>query len=210
MNLLLALMVVAATPQTTPVEAIEALPQIDAVPAGLPGLDRLPRPGPTVRYTARPGATPRQVHVAAWRGHRRLAEVAVVVPEGTERRLWVPRQVLPAGRPIEQGDLEPRTVRILGTASAYAIDPEQIVGHVPRRDLPAGKPIRAGAIQAPIVVNRGRPVTVVYRSGALTIQTKGQAMESGGVGEMVRVLNVDSSKVLYGVVCGVDEVEVRR
>lgn len=71
-------------------------------------------------------------------------------------------------------------------------DPAQVIGREARVTIYAGRPILAASVTAPTLVDRNQLVTVGWSRGGLTIQTEGRALGRGGVGEVVRVLNIAS------------------
>ena len=54
----------------------------------------------------------------------------------------------------------------------------------------------------------GQPVTIIAGDGIFEIRAKGLALENGVIGEMIRVKNVDSRKILSGTVAAPGVVEV--
>ncbi|MGI9465405.1 MAG: flagellar basal body P-ring formation chaperone FlgA, partial [Aestuariivirgaceae bacterium] len=88
--------------------------------------------------------------------------------------------------------------------------PEQVVGKVARRTLLRGKPISLNALRDPYLVVKGHPVRVVYATAGITIVTYATSLKSGGEGEMIRVRNVDSGKIISGIVQTDGSLLVRR
>lgn len=64
----------------------------------------------------------------------------------------------------------------------------------------AGRPVRAGDIGAPALVERNAIVTLVYRTGALSIRAEGRALSRAAAGEVVRVMNLESRTTVSGLV----------
>jgi flagella basal body P-ring formation protein FlgA len=60
---------------------------------------------------------------------------------------------------------------------------------------------------APKLVRRGQPVTLVVRSGTLTISAQGRALSDGRAGDLVRVVS-SSSRTIDGIVEGPGTVRV--
>jgi flagellar basal body P-ring formation protein FlgA len=79
-----------------------------------------------------------------------------------------------------------------------ALAAANIVGRAAARRLAAGAVVREGDVRAPQVIQRGEPVTLVLRSGALTISTQGQALNAAGLGEPVRVMCDSTKRTLSG------------
>jgi hypothetical protein len=73
--------------------------------------------------------------------------------------------------------------------------------------VPGPPPLPPPASTAP-VVRVGERVTMVVRSGGLSVTAVGEAQQPGAVGQTVRVLNVDSRKVVTGRVSGPGTVDV--
>ena len=72
------------------------------------------------------------------------------------------------------------------------------VGQEARISIYAGRPILAADLGPPTVVDRNQIVPLVYQSGALAILTEGRALARGGVGDMIRVMNLASRSTVSG------------
>src|SRR3546814_15228367 len=82
------------------------------------------------------------------------------------------------------------------------MDAGDLVGMSPRRGLAANTPIRIHDVERPIDVARGDTVVMPLQSGALMIPARGRALDQGSLGQVVRVLNVDSNRPVEAVVTG--------
>lgn len=87
---------------------------------------------------------------------------------------------------------------------------EDIVGLEARVNIYAGRPVREGELGPPAVVERNSLVTLRYGKGALLIETDGKALDRGGVGDVMRVMNLSSRTTVTGVVIAPGVVEVSR
>lgn len=72
------------------------------------------------------------------------------------------------------------------------------VGLEARVSIYAGRPVLASDLGAPAVVDRNQIVQLVYQSGALAILTEGRALARGGVGDVIRVMNLASRNTVSG------------
>jgi flagellar basal body P-ring formation protein FlgA len=72
------------------------------------------------------------------------------------------------------------------------------VGQEARVSIYAGRPILATDLGAPAVVDRNQIVPLAYQSGALAILTEGRALARGGVGDVIRVMNLASRSTVSG------------
>lgn len=75
-----------------------------------------------------------------------------------------------------------------------------LVGKVARRTLIPGKPIPINAVRDAEVIQQGKQVKLVFQAGTLTITGVGVALQSGGVGDLLTVRNVDSGATVRGTV----------
>jgi len=83
-------------------------------------------------------------------------------------------------------------------APLYVSKIEQILGKVARRTLVAGKPIVLSSIVEPVKIERGQSVQMIFSSGALTISSIGVALQAAGIGDVIRLRNVDSGVIVSG------------
>ncbi len=74
---------------------------------------------------------------------------------------------------------------------------QDVIGMVANRTLPAGRPLRDGDCTAPPVVSEGQYVKIIAQKGHLHISANGIAKSSGGSGEVIRVKNINSNKLIY-------------
>ncbi|SDD58916.1 MULTISPECIES: flagellar basal body P-ring formation chaperone FlgA [Kordiimonas] len=74
------------------------------------------------------------------------------------------------------------------------LDQQSLVGQTVRRPLQPGQPLRVNDIMAPVVVEKGSLVTMTIQSGALTLSASGRALQDGGDGDMIRVMNIKSKQ----------------
>lgn len=85
-------------------------------------------------------------------------------------------------------------------AAGVAASLEQVVGYEVRRNLYANRPVLIEDVGAPTVVRRNSLVTLAYRSGALELTALGRAVDSAGLHEPIRVVNIDSRVTVVGTV----------
>ena len=78
--------------------------------------------------------------------------------------------------------------------------PDEVVGQEARAAIFAGRPIGPSDIGPPALVDRNQIVLLTYRKGAVTIVTEGRALGRGGVGDMVRAMNLASRSTVSGFV----------
>lgn len=77
---------------------------------------------------------------------------------------------------------------------------ENVVGQEARVALYQGRPILVTSIGPPALIDRNQIVSVRFKNGGLTITTDGRALERGGLGDRVRVMNTASRATVFGYV----------
>lgn len=113
------------------------------------------------------------------------------------------------GEVIRTRDLDFVKLRRKAIGRNTIIDSRQIVGKTPRRYLQIGKPIRAADVQMPVLVAKGKLVTLTLNNRSMQITAQGKALEDGAMGEVVRVTNTRSRKTVQGVVVAPNRVAIR-
>lgn len=91
---------------------------------------------------------------------------------------------------------------------AVLTDPSSAIGRQARRTLRAGKPIPLNAFQSTKLVFRGKPTQARFRIGNLTITATVLPQQDGGAGDLVQARNLDSSRIITGVVAMDGSIEV--
>jgi flagella basal body P-ring formation protein FlgA len=94
------------------------------------------------------------------------------------------------------------------TDVAALTDMKTVVGMAARRALQPNQPLTSADLMKPEIVQRGGTVTIVYQAPGITLTLRGQAQESGALGDTVNVTNVESKRVVQAVVIGPDRVSV--
>jgi flagella basal body P-ring formation protein FlgA len=89
-------------------------------------------------------------------------------------------------------------VVIAATVPEALTDVDAAVGLEARVTLYPGRPLRRGDIGPPALVERNQIITLVYSVGGLGITTEGRALDRGGVGDSVSVMNLTSRKTVVG------------
>jgi flagellar basal body P-ring formation protein FlgA len=118
---------------------------------------------------------------------RSLAIMAIMAgPAGADTLLAA--RTIPAQSIITAEDLVASAQVIPGTLS----DPASIIGMETRVALYAGRPIRQGDVGFPAVVDRNQIIMLSYQHNGLAISTEGRALGRGGVGDLIRVMNLSS------------------
>ena len=120
----------------------------------------------------------------------RAEEFAAVV-----NRIVYPGQTI-APEAVEEVPFK-ATGRLTGPV-AQSLD--EVTGKVARRTLLPGHLIPVSSLREPYLVEAGAPVLAMFVHDGLTITATAVSLEPGALGDMVRLRNPDSGKVVSGVV----------
>ena len=78
------------------------------------------------------------------------------------------------------------------------------------RDLTPNTPLRSYDVKAAVLVKRGQEVQVTAGEGqGFSITMRAEALQDGGLGEQIRLKNVDSGRSLSGVITGPNAARLR-
>lgn len=81
-------------------------------------------------------------------------------------------------------------------------DVRQMIGQEPRTQLRAGAPVRSADLQRPVLVPRNSLVTMVIASPFMRLTAQGRSIDEGGKGDVIRITNLHSKRVVEAVVDG--------
>jgi flagella basal body P-ring formation protein FlgA len=142
------------------------------------------------------------------RAGERSIGYAVAVVHGSSRHLTTTRAVR-AGETIAAGDLQEVATALGGLPVEPLPGAAQVVGGTTTRALAAGEAITSRLVRMPPAVRSGDVVSmrvVVEGVEAVGVAT---ALQSGNVGDVIRLVNPESRRQLRGRITGKASVEVQ-
>lgn len=84
----------------------------------------------------------------------------------------------------------------------------ELDGKVAKRTLLPGRYITASSVREAWLVEQGATVQVFFSAGVLTISASAVTLQPGSAGDLIKVRNVDSGKVLSGTVMADGSIQV--
>ncbi len=119
------------------------------------------------------------------------------------------REPLPRGHVLSKSDLraDVRDVARMTTAG-YISDPALLVGHKLKTSILAGRVLTRQLVEADTLVRRGQTVTLAIAAGGINIRMAGKALSDGARNQRIRVENLNSGRVVEGIVRSAELVEV--
>jgi flagella basal body P-ring formation protein FlgA len=85
---------------------------------------------------------------------------------------------------------------------------DEALGRAARQALRPGLPVRRADLVKPDLIKRDDSVMLVYEAPGIMLTTRGKAIESGGEGDIIKVLNAQTNRTLQGVVTGPGRVDI--
>lgn len=145
-------------------------------------MDYDPHTGRFTAIVAAPAGDPtaprEKLHGRAWT----MVEVPVLARAVRPGEEITPADV--AWLRVREDEVRPQSVRDAG----------ELIGLSPKRYIAVSRMIRISDLQEPVMVAKGAIVSMIYRTGGLTLTASGRAMEDGGRDDVIRVMN-DRSRV---------------
>ncbi|MCB2108213.1 MAG: flagellar basal body P-ring formation protein FlgA [Rhodobacteraceae bacterium] len=145
-----------------------------------------------------------------------------------------PRRYQPAGVPMRRGDLQTLrkitvavaardmrrgaildrddvnwiTVNDSDVSSTAIVDVDAVMGRELTSSVRAGQTLRAHDVAVPRVMEKGKLVTVLFSTPLMQLTARGLALEPGGIGETIRVMNDKSNTQVFAEIVDADTVRV--
>ncbi len=91
----------------------------------------------------------------------------------------------------------------------YITDKDKIIGMVAGRRIAADTVITPRMLDAPKLVKRGEKVQIIAEVDGIVVRVEGEALEDGAKGDMIRVRNNSSKKIIEAIVIAPGKVKVR-
>jgi flagella basal body P-ring formation protein FlgA len=138
-----------------------------------------------------------------------------------EKRIWVSAYVevltpvvvlkrpLARNQTITADDVALENEDLAKIPAGAVTDVGAVVGQRLKRTLGVGTVLRSAWLDKPTIVRRGDVVKLMIETETLKITTLGRVDERGGMGDTVRVVNLDSKRRVYGQVVDNQTIRVR-
>ena len=123
-------------------------------------------------------------------------------------------EAMVAARPLGRGErltkaaIQSDSVVVNSVRRGAITNIEQLVGMEMRRGINAGTVFTPDLVLAPAAIERGDHVIISARSGNFSVNSRGKALASGGIGDQVLVENLSSSRTVRARVTAPGHVEI--
>lgn len=114
--------------------------------------------------------------------------------------VWLPavhaQGIIERGQTLGRDDLKLEPINIGKAQRGYFNRLEEVQGMAAKRRIRAGQTLTPSLLAQPLAVKRGQPVKIVASQDGIEASTSGEALSDGQPGEVIRVRNVRSGKVI--------------
>ena len=127
-----------------------------------------------------------------------------------EKLLAIPvlKRAIEPGDVIRKSDIAWLKLRERKVSRRVLTGLDSLVGQTPRRPVRANTPLRRGDVQAQMLVVKGKLVRMTFRTDFMELTTRGRAIESGTKGDIIKIMNLKSKKVVEATVTGPGQVTI--
>lgn len=152
----------------------------------------------------------------------RLSVPIAVIEEGYEKervvvraRLEVFREIVVASRKIlkkqllSKADLEIKKREVSLYPNKYFVDKNRVIGKISTTLIPEGAILLQWMVKEQPVVSRGDALKIVIRSEGLLVEARGEALEDGQIGDIIKVRRKGVKQSIAAEITGPGQVEVK-
>ncbi len=100
------------------------------------------------------------------------------------------------GQTITANDLKLQRINIAKARRGYYNRLDEVIGLTAKRRIRAGQTITPALLEQTMAVKRGQPVKIIASHDGIEASTSGEALADGQPGDVIRVRNVRSEKVI--------------
>ncbi|UTW54182.1 flagellar basal body P-ring formation chaperone FlgA [Kordiimonas sp. SCSIO 12610] len=96
------------------------------------------------------------------------------------------------GEVISEDDITWQDVSIKRISNRTISSANALIGQTVKRPIKAGKILVASDVQTPVAIAKGEQLTLIYKVGSMQLTAGARALENGGVGDIINVMNLQS------------------
>jgi flagella basal body P-ring formation protein FlgA len=122
--------------------------------------------------------------------------------------VYVAAKPLGRNQPIKPSDLKIKRMNLSRTPSNAILHQDQILGQRTKRAIAINAILTMAQIETPPVIRKGDVVQLIAEGPLLKVTTKGVAKDKGGIGERIRVVNLNSKRVVHAQIVNYSTVRV--
>jgi flagellar basal body P-ring formation protein FlgA len=125
------------------------------------------------------------------------------------KEIYVSSKKLLKNHIITAGDVELKRIELTNKrVRDFVTDESEIIGRRVLRMVSSNKHIKGSNLGEPLMVRRDDVVTVVAQKGSIYIELTGQAMQDGSKGDIIKVRNINSKRIINAEVISDEKVSI--
>ncbi len=124
------------------------------------------------------------------------------------REVPVLNRTLERGMLISPEDVEVVRLNLFKQPADVSSDIDEVVGKRVKTRINAGETVRRSVVDIPPLIPQGKKILMLFRGAGVTASATGMALDAGLKGNMIRVRNESSKRVVRAKVLTEEEVEV--
>lgn len=113
-------------------------------------------------------------------------------------KVLVAKNYLKRGAQIKESDIEAYSRDLSTLTRGYITEPKQIIGQVLKQPLMADAVITPIMLEAQKLIRRGEGVIILAKNDGFEVRMKGKALVDGINGQIIRVENLASQRIVEG------------
>lgn len=123
-------------------------------------------------------------------------------------KIIVSSRPIPKGSKITAGMLTQVERNVTNMHQGYFKALHHVVGSVTKYAINGNRALKPGNILPPMLVNKGEKVVIHAKSSGLNIRATGIALDDGALGELVKVKNSQTTRIIEGRVSAAGQITV--
>ncbi len=112
------------------------------------------------------------------------------------------------GQRVQEADLVRVEANVGRLGHGYFTESDRIIGMELRRAAGEGEIVTPSLLTAPELIRRGQTVTVLAETATTHVSMQGEALDSGALGDRIRIRNPRSEQVVEGEIIGDSRVRI--
>lgn len=112
----------------------------------------------------------------------------------------MPKSLIARDTVIKADDLQLKKFNISNQREGLMTNMDEAIGLTSKRALQPGKPITRSELVQPVLVKRDQPVMIISHTAGITASMPGVALKNGRKGDVIKVRNSSSQRIISGVV----------
>lgn len=112
------------------------------------------------------------------------------------------------GSQLDATNLKFEKMNISQLKQGYYTDLAQLDGLVANRTIPAGGVITPNSLSKEKIIKRGQTVNITAKNEHFSVRMMGEALSDGRLGDIIRIRNKSSKRIIQAKVSGMQQVEV--